>query len=375
MNKDVEDLVVDVEIPADAIQLGHDKDGLPKTDPAEKAVKVEPKKAKEAKPDPNVEALKQRDADLAEARRKAFEAQVERDKLARQAQQERDARMRAEEHLDTRTGQAIRAHYERIYAHQQQLAGAEASAKTEAGTAEREYQAAMEAQDYARAAQAQRSMAKAEAVLMQLEAAKGPVEQQLDEAQRAMQAMQRAMASQQDADRQRQEKKPDPQKPSTPEEWIAQFPRATQDWLTEHKDYVTDAKLHRKLLRFADDWVDDHGEHTLHSAEFVNGLNERFFPKAKEESAEEVEDEGDEVEVETAPAPKAKSAPAAPVSRSAQPLSSNKASGNGRVRLTPAQQDAAVKMYPQLDPREALKKYAINLDRLAKDGISLNQPQ
>ena len=177
----------------------------------------------------------------------------------------------------------------------------------------------------------------------------------------------------------REEPKAEPQKEAakqepvqTPEQWIGQFPPVTQNWLNTHKDYVTDHKLHRKLLRFADEFMDDNGTNKLHTSEFISALNEKFFPKKAE--TPKVEEGSDEVEVEEE-APKRKvAAPAAPVSRTSA-NSPAKQTLQGKVRLSAQEQTAAYGMFPKLEPRAALHKYAQFVQRLAQDGISRDLPQ
>lgn len=170
--------------------------------------------------------------------------------------------------------------------------------------------------------------------------------------------------------RQEPVKKPEP-KQQTPDDWIAQFPKETTGaWLSEHKDFVTDDKKHRKLMRYVEDLVDDHGQGFLHSQDFVDKLNERFFPKAAKQEDDVADKDEAGVEIDTAEpeTPAKASIPAAPVSRG----SPGKASGGGtqtKVRLTPEQAAIAPHLYPDAkSPQEARQAYALDLLRAQKEG-------
>lgn len=358
---------VDIEIPVD-IQVGFEPDGLPKTEPvvtAAKAAEAElvedgvvegeekaPKPKAKAAPEPRYS-----DADYEAAQRAAQEVAQERDRLRQIAEQQYAARNEAERELQTRTFQALRAHWQAVNSHHEQIANAITSTKIESESAERDLATAYEAQDPARIAEANRRIATAAAHLTQLESGKVAAEGRVEEAKRAIEAAREAAAQPPQRERQPEPERREPQtreqpkQPQTPEDWIAQFPRkTTAAWLTEHKDYVTDPDKHRALLKFAADYQADYGN--LHTRDFIEALNEKFFP------GEEVETE----EAEAPPVPKRKPATAsAPVSRSTTPARASTGTGPDKVRLDPAMQDMAVRLYPDLPRSEALTRYASNL--------------
>ncbi len=349
-------LEIDLSIPPDQIQLGHDTDGLPRAEPAEKIEKAAP-------------AITQDDLDS--ARWQAEQIAKERDKFVRERDEARQAYAGSERELGTRTSQAIRAHMHAVESEHQQFANALSAVKMEAESAKRDLALAFADENMdpslkgQRVADAQERISLAATDMRTLEQAKIGAQQRLEEAQRAIASMAPHKDTQPKQEQQREVIPPEQQ---TPDQWIKQFPPPTQRWLNEHKDYVTDAKLHRKLLRFADEFTDDHGNDQLHTSGFISALNDKFFPKKETETVAKEDD----TEVDTTPQ-RRQTAPAAPVSRGSS--SSSKPGMNGKVRLSAAQQDAALKMYSDKTPAEALHKYAQNLKRLEQDGISLDMPR
>jgi len=109
----------------------------------------------------------------------------------------------------------------------------------------------------------------------------------------------------------------------TPDEWIGQFPRKTQTWLRDNKDYVTDPSKHKALLEFANEWAADYGQATLHTPSFIEALNEKFSGEASDDGDVTINEDKPEraVERET-PKPKAKTMSSAPVSRGGSHFSS-----------------------------------------------------
>lgn len=360
-------LEIDLSIPADEISLGFDKDGLPRSEP------VEPKAVEEKKPDDPPRITQD---DLDSARWQADQIAKERDKLAKEVQTAREAHGATERELGTRTSQAIRAHMHAVSSEHQQFVNALSAVKLEAETAKRELQMAMAdegidgAERGRRVADAQERMSLAAADMRTLEQAKIGAEQRLEEAKRTVEKL--APDGSPPA-RQEAKREVEPEIKQTPDQWIGQFPPPTQRWLNEHKDYVTDLKLNRKLIRFADEFMDDFGEKNLHTSQFIEALNGKFFPKPAKET-ETVSKEEDGVEVETEAAPQRRqSAPAAPV-RGSNSHGGKPSNMQGKVRLSAQEQNAAIGMFPKLSQQEALHKYAQFVKRLEQDGISRDLP-
>ena len=381
--KDTDLLIdVDVEIPH-GIQMGYDDNGLPITIPADKE---EPKAKKEAKKDDKAEpapvtlaqleaANRERDAER-EARAKA-EAEA---KTAREAAETVTGKLgKTENLLHDRTIQGAAAHWRSVHSEHQQITSAIAQTEALATSYEKELATAMEAGDHARVASTQRAIAKAEAHLAQLEAGKSASAQEVERAERLYREVNAAPVEKEEpkAKVEPEAKKPDPAPVQvTPDQWIENVKTTVGDdgtaWLKAHKDYVTDPKLNRKLLRFAEEYAEDHGVAALKSSAFVDALNDKFDPKAKEAAvnkqaaAEEAEAEAEEVEEQEVPVKR--SAPAAPVSRASNPGAGGTGGSKSKVILSPLEQKTAVDMYPNLDPVEARKRYANNKARALADG-------
>lgn len=331
MDKDLQDLVV--EIPADTITLGHDPDGLPKTDP----VKDNGGPPAEFKDEPTAKEVadKKIEDDLVKALQ-ADKSRLsrERDDRAREAQEarenaetERKAREAAEGESAKNTNIAMQAHWRSINADHQQIVGAISQADTEAAAAEREYAAAMQEQDYTKAAAAQRTMAKAESIRTQLEQGKSGAERAIAEAREAF--------ATQKVETPKEEKKPEPKKP-TLDDWISGCPDATKPWLEQNRDKLSDQKFFARINAFAQSYALDHDDAgALNSPEFVKALNAKMFPKAAKTDEQEMEVADDNQNDPVAePKAKAKVTAAAPVSRSGNYFSSRNLDAR-QVRLPP----------------------------------------
>lgn len=372
-DREDQDLIIDVEIPAD-IDMGVDFDGLPMVVAKEKP-KADPKldkavdKPELKKPDPV-----KPDADIARLTRERDEATALAQRIAREADErlasERSARIRAEGASAEDRGVAMRAHWSKVTAEAQAIDTALASAKQMAATAKAQLRAAKEAGDLDGEVVAQERLAQAMQDQRELETGKRGAVEEVERVRGILRSMAEVEAAPKPEVRQEPVKKPEP-KQQTPDDWIAQFPKETTGaWLSEHKDFVTDDKKHRKLMRYVEDLVDDHGQGFLHSQDFVDKLNERFFPKAKQEDdvAADKDDAGVEIDTAEPETPPAKaSIPAAPVSRGAPA----KASGGTqtKVRLTQEQAAIAPHLYPDAkSPQEARQAYALDLLRAQKEG-------
>lgn len=366
-----QDLIID--IPLDGISIDHDDAASAKpTKPVLPTGGARPSALAKAAGKPDADRISALERERDEAARVAAEARTRATQLEEVARVAAEGRVKAEETAERRTREAMGSHWAKLHADKAQIEGAIAATQAEANAAERDLVAAAEAADAVKQAAAQRALAKAEAVLAKLEDGRLAADAQIDETRRLYEERQRH------AREPKPEPKPEPPKkaeaepeaPRTADEWIDKTARTAlgEDgaaWLREHKEFVTDAKLNRKLLRFADDYVDDHGPAALKSAEFRAALNERFFPKADEGDDMSANDDG-EVDLAEEPAPPAKrTAPSAPVSRSSP---ARPQSGNGKIRLSPDEQSIAAQMYPDLDRNAALKKYASNKARAIADG-------
>lgn len=302
-----------------------------------------------------------------EAARKAAEAEARAEQLAEQARAAGESRDKADARAETREIQAMRAHWEKLHSDKSQIEGAIAATKLEAAAAERDLASALESGNAERTAAAQRALARAEAVLTQLDSGLSGMDAKIEETKRLYDKYDRDR--QEAAERKAKEPPPEPKKkepdsPRTPEEWIDRVAKSAlgdggADWLREHKEFVTDAKLNRKMLRFADDYADDNGVESLKSKEFIAALNEKFFP-------DDTEDDVADDEIEVAPQQK-RTTPSAPVSRSSPARPAHQGPGN-RVRLNADEQAIATQLYPDMDRQAALKKYAANKARAIADG-------
>lgn len=339
-----------VQIAPDDMVLGHDADGLPRTEPSSDPAKV--------KAAPKSEPVKNQDDELARAQQERLAAIRERDaeRAARSAIEadaatkldaERRARVAAEDTALTRTDQAMRAHWRSVNGDLSQIAGAIAATQSEATSAERDYVTASEAGDHIRAAAAQRAMAKAEAALMQLESGKTAAEAEVERTRRAFEAV-AAQPEHRPEPTQPKKEEPSAKPQITPDQWIAQWPRKTTgSWLTEHKDYVTDTAKHADLIAFSNEFAADYGPHMLHTPQFIAALNEKFDPQATAESEESTMAADDEPEIAEEKQPIRKSTPSAPVRGNAT-TPSRPANGNA-IKLSADQYAIAPDLYPKYE--------------------------
>ena len=357
-----DELIVD--IPNDAIDIGDKKDGGAVV--AKVADEPMPGKATGvrasalAKGDP-VKAENDRIAAL----ERNLEAERSRAAAAEAAAiAAHESRIKAESTASERTEQAMRSHWAKINSDFSQIAGAIAQTQSEADIAQKEMIAAHEAGDMARVATAQRAMSKAEAALVQLESGRIAAEEEIARTKRVYESYTPTKPE--------PAPKVEPRAP-TPDEWIDSTRSALgdegADWLRQNKQFATDPKMNRKLLRFADEYAEDHGQGALKSADFVAALNAKFFPD--ETGNEEIETRRERAApdpVEEAPKPQrsTRTTTAAPVSRGNQFFSSKNPNAS-QVKLPPRL--AAFVKSAGLNPTEyALSAVAdIKAGRLPKD--------
>lgn len=331
-----------IEITIDDMQMGQDPDGLPRTEPVAKAVVVKPEKAK-AEPAPKPEP-KFSEADLDAARRAAAEAQAQLAERTKELEAERSGRIVAEEKASKTTEMSWRSHWARVNSELSEAKGHISAVSADRDAARRDLRAAVEAQDADKMADANERIAQAAGLLSTLEQKRYEAEGAIERTKTDYAEYAAAAPKPEPKAEPKKDKEPEPSKPLGPDEWIESAKGTIgndgADWLKENRQYVTDVKLHKKLLRFADEYLDDHGQHALKSPAFIEALNEKFNLKPKEAEVAEIEEP--EAVVETKPQVR-KAAPAAPVSRNTVPAQSS--SKNGGIVLTQAQYNHAPEIY------------------------------
>lgn len=324
-----------IEIPPDAIQLGFDTDGMPRTDPVDEVPKDEPKAPTLAE----LEALRREKDETAARLSTEAAARV---KAEAEAKQAREATEVLTGKLDTTQKQALGAHYHKAYSdykavhsEHQQIVNAISSTETLAASLEQQALAAEEAGDRAKAIRLQREMARAEAHLTQLEAGKTAAAREVEDAKYKFQEAEQLVRTPATEVKPEPKPKAEPEVKTVAEEtkpdpdaWIDQWPKKTTgQWLKSHKDYVTDPAKHKQLIDFVQEWYNE--GNPVHTKDFVAALNEKFAPEDVEMS-----EETPKVVETKVPATKTKATPAAPVTRGANTFSSTNLSAS-TVRLPP----------------------------------------
>lgn len=356
-----EDMLVDIDIDLPAnIAAAHGWAA-----PEDEAPKKEPKRevAKPVTPatTPELEA----------ARRQAAEAQARVREIETTAQEERAARLRAENEAFRNQAYALNAHLARVTADHDQFDTAIKTWETQAEMAKQQMASAAEAGDWKTHADMQSTLARAQATIAQLESGKAGAKGEIEKAARLRDdAMARA-----EAEARREPEKKEPEKKSvSPEEYIDRVRGAIGDpgaeWLKSHQEFVTDTRLNRKMQTFIEDWVDRHGESALRTTALADALNERFYPgSTKKAVAEETEQDSNDEETDVSEEEEApKRAPAAPVSRQGNSAIRSPTSQSGsKIRLSADEQAIAVQLYPEMSAADARKRYATNKARLLKE--------
>jgi hypothetical protein len=346
-----DDELVDIK-GAGAAQADATGEPVNKKEVREPQARVSPLARGRGERDPDVEERRKAEAiqrERDEARRLAEEAQARADALEARVREESTARVAAEDNARLREDQAMRAHWSSLESKKSQIETALAAQKAAAAAAERDVIEATEKGDAVKLAAAQRAISRAEAALQTLEGGVADVDRRLEETRRlfsehdtqrdATLAQRRQIEAQRraqeaEAAQQRQQQPPDP------DAWINTTARQAlgddgADWLRSNREFVTDEKKTRAFLRFADQYADDHGKDSLRSPEFLEALNDRFFPDGQEAderparaSRRQAEPEG---EVER---PRSRVA-AAPVSRSGNQFFSSRNLNATQVKLPP----------------------------------------
>jgi len=381
MMRDDQQYLVDIELPDD-MDVALDGDGLPKTVPKEQPVKVAKAEEPTKKP-PEFDAGEldrlRRDLDAERTAKAAAAAEAAAAKAA--IEEERRARAGLEKSLDERTAQAMQSHWAKVNADAQAIDTAIGSTKQNMIVLQARIRQANEAGDHDKAAEAQSLLTDAQLDMRELERGKDGISAEIERVRGTLQSMANARVAEPEKKKVEAEaRQPDPTPPKqvSPDEWIDTVAKEHigdkgAGWLKDNKQFVTDPKLHKRLLNFAAEYAEDHGNAGLKSDEFLGALNARFNIKGKEEAAAEPEDDG-VIEVDTNPNPKeaepapkaATSAPAAPVSRGAPGKAST--GTPGKVRLSAEQYAIAPNLFPDMTPELARKAYAESLVRAQKEG-------
>jgi len=380
MTRDDQQFLVDVELPDD-MDVALDGDGLPKTVPKEptKVAKAEEPAKKQVEFDAGELDRLRRDLDAERAAKAAVAAEAAAAKAVNE--EERRARAGLEKSLDERTAQAMQSHWARVNADAQAIDTAIGSTKQNMIVLQARIRQANEAGDHDKAGEAQSLLTDAQLDMRELERGKDGISAEIERVRGTLQSMANARVAEPEKKKVEAEvHQPDPTPPKhvSPDEWIDTVAKEHigdkgAGWLKDNKQFVTDPKLHKRLLRFAEEYAEDHGNAGLKSDEFLGALNKRFGIKGKEEASAEPEDDG-VIEVDTNPNPKeaepapkaATSAPAAPVSRGAPGKAST--GTPGKVRLSAEQYAIAPNLFPDMTPELARKAYAESLVRAQKEG-------
>lgn len=363
MQRENQDLLVDVDIEIPGFDAAHgwigDAGEIKANDPPNS--KKSTKDAKETREpeaaDDAIEVIKrERDEALSRLAKSESESQT--------ALQGRDAQLtEAREGAAKNEKYAVHAHYDKVNSDLQQLDTALRSTQIVIDAQKREWLAAEEVGDKTRAINAQEAIAEAKAEMVALGQGKAAAEQEVNKAKRLLENVYKDPPK---SEPEKAEKKEDLPKQITPEDYITKVRSGVgtkvADWLDEHREFITDAKLNNKFLKFAEAFQAVE-EKPLNGKDFIKALNDRFAPEPEEEDNEEDTD----VEVEE-PKPKAKPMAAAPVSRNSSPARNGNGMSGGKVRLNSDEQTIAANMYPDMDRASALKKYAANKARAIADG-------
>lgn len=225
------------------------------------------------------------------------------------------------------------------------IANALTANEEKAAAAERELKDAMEVGDAARAAKANRTISRLEQERGRLEDGKAELERT--------------------ARSEPEEKKPEAPKEVSAEDYINGMPAASQAWLRENKQFVTDPKLHQKMLAYANIAVAE--GMTPHTPEFIDFLADKLGTKKQEADVDRESEAHIEPEAE-APKPKTRTT-AAPVSRGRASISSinlSELSPNTKIRFAPA----AEKRFAQTaaDMGMDVEAYKRNVVKAIQDG-------
>lgn len=257
------------------------------------------------------EGISAKDAEISEALEKMRQerdaersVREQRDREAAEArttlENERKARADTEAKLSTVTDTAMRHEWATVNSEHQQLASALDNNKSETETAKealRSYNLALhkaaadgnlelQHQYNNGVVAAQEKLANLAASRIALESGKSGAEEEIKRTERKIKDQIAARDAAALAAKEAKDKEPpatEAPRQQTPDEWIDTQRKVIgsrpADWLSEHKEFVTDPKLHKKLLAFAKSFPDLEDK-PLDSEEFIEALNAKFFPEA-----------------------------------------------------------------------------------------------
>ncbi len=331
-----------IEIPLDDIALGHDEDGLPKV------VAGDAKPAAEAATEKDKDAESEADALLKRLQKEREDAVRERDEALQREQsaiqiaREREAAERAaseraataEKGEQTSRLQAFQAHWHRLHSDKEKWEAGIVQAGGLIDAYKKDIAKAGADGDHEGAAEAQARLAEAVAHKQDYERA---LEQSKSKIEDATRSYERDFKTPKAEAETKPEAKADEVKKQSADDWIANVRQTiggrVADWLSNHKEFVTDGKLNAKVVAFSQAYATLE-EKPLNSSDFIKALDEKFFPKAKDADVETAEDEGGDVEVVETPKPTARRVASAPVSRTGNVFSSANLTAS-QVRLPP----------------------------------------
>jgi DNA-binding ferritin-like protein len=299
----------------------------------EKAPEPVEKPVVEAKTPP-VEAEKPSEEDP-QAAIEALKAQIEAHK--RSVAQERAAREQAErqarEYAEQATSSAAEAADGRLTAIQNAIRAVE----SEANSAEKTYSDALAAGDHATAAKAQRYMASMEARLLQLENGKAAIEDQIE-------ATKNAPAK-------RPEITPQQRTEDPIDEWASRLTATSRNWVSQHRELFNDPRTKQRIAVAHNAAVDLEGL-APDTPEYFDFIETKIGLKKAAPVAEETSKPG------------RKPVPAAPVAGGG---GSGGSRGN-TMTLNSEMREMARNLYPDLQPAEAEKQYAMDRAAMIKAG-------
>lgn len=361
-----------VEVPE--IELGFDADGLPKVvakdaQPEAKAKGGEVEWSEEDRK--QVEELRRAKQ---EADRRAAEAQRERDEARATAENERKGRTEAETAAERGRLANLRKDWDLLHSDRDRLDAYANSVAIEIAQVKKDLENAQLNADYATAADLNVKLGKLGATETEIDRAKRTADARIEEKKREIEYELANPPKREEPPAPKHQEQP---KQQTPEDWIAgvrkEVGSVVADWLEQNKQFVTDPKLHQKMLKFADSYHTVE-EKPLNDPEFIKALEAKFMPKKAQEV--EVADEGSDDAIEIDMTPKKAAAVAAPVSRATAPARPS-TNNSMKVRLSPDQAAMAVQLYVnKTNPEtgrpytenEARTKYASQMLLAQKDG-------
>lgn len=299
-------------------------DELKKQDEIETEEKVEAKV--EEQPEPN-----KPDPELEKAKRERDEANA---KLAA----EQSLRQVAEKLAADKDGEVNRLGNYALNADVQTLTTAINATAGHVQSAKANYKAAMEIGDYEKAAEAQEAIAIAAAELLRLKDGKAELEAVIDKQKKAPV----------------ETKKVEQPKTQTADDYINALPAVSKAWLSEHREYVDDPKLHNKMVAYSNAALAEGIK--LHTPEHIKFLEDKLGISQPSDDPDEDDADVELEEPKQEAKPKARTMPAAPVSRGNKTYSSANPNGN-RIRLSPALVAMAKEMGedPAIYAKNALK--------------------